>query len=169
MYEIINSYDIYEDGERYLGTASVTMPTLTNLTQTISGAGLAGNNEVIAVGHPDTMTVTINFRTTTPESIMLSEPRRHTIEIFISQQTEDTVDNALGARQEKHTMIVLPKSHNLGTAAPAAPANGSGEYIVRYWVTWLDGEKVREIDPMNFKYEVNGTDYLELHRRALGR
>ena len=169
MDELVNSYDIYEDGERYLGTASVTLPTLNNVTQTISGAGIAGNNEVIAVGHPDTMTVTINFRVTTPESIKLSEPRRHTIDIFIAQQNEDTVDNVLGARQEKHVMVVLPKSHNLGTAAPAAPSNGSGEYIVRYWATWLDGKKVREIDPLNFIYEVDGVDYLAPYRASLGR
>lgn len=169
MYEIINSYEVYEDGDRYLGAASVVLPTLTNLTQTISGAGLAGNSEVIAVGHPDTMTTTINFRTTTPESIKLSEPRRHTIEIFIAQQDEDPVSNEIKAVSEKHVMVVLPKSHNLGTAAPAAPANGSGEYIVRYWSTWLGGKKVREIDPFNSKYEVNGTDYSRPFRAALGR
>ena len=169
MDELVNSYDIYEDGERYLGTASVTLPTLNNVTQTISGAGLAGNSEVPAVGHPDTMTMTVNYRVTTPESIQLSEPRRHTIELRIAQQNEDPINNEIGARSEKHVMVVLPKSHNLGTAAPAAPSNGSGEYIVRYWATWLDGVKVREIDPFNFKYEVNGTDYLAPYRTALGR
>ena len=169
MDQLVNSFDIYEDGERYLGTASVTLPTLNNVTQTVSGAGIAGNSEVIAVGHPDTMTMTVNYRVTTPESISLSAPRRHTIELLLSQQAEDPVSNEIVPRQEKHTMVVLPKSHNLGTAAPAAPSNRSGEYIVRYWATWLDGEKVREIDPFNFKYEVNGTDYLAPYRTALGR
>ena len=115
------------------------------------------------------MTMTVNYRVTTPESIQLSEPRRHTIELRIAQQNEDPINNEIGARSEKHVMVVLPKSHNLGTAAPAAPSNGSGEYIVRYWATWLDGVKVREIDPFNFKYEVNGTDYLAPYRTALGR
>ena len=72
MDELVNSYDIYEDGERYLGTASVTMPTLNNVTQTVSGAGIAGNIEAIAVGHPDAMTMTVNYRVTTPETMSFS-------------------------------------------------------------------------------------------------
>ncbi len=72
-------------------------------------------------------------------------------------------------RREKHVLTVIPKSHNVGTIAPAKPSDGSGEYSVRYWATWLDGVKVREIDPLNSIYMVNGVDYLAPVRRALGK
>ena len=58
---------------------------------------------------------------------------------------------------------------NGGTVAPAAPTNGSGEYSVRYWATYIDGAKVREIDPLNFICEVNGVDYLADVRKAIGK
>ena len=52
---------------------------------------------------------------------------------------------------------------------PATPANGSGEYAVRYWATYLEGKKVRELDPLNFICYINGTDYLAAVRKALGK
>ena len=55
-----------------------------------------------------------------------------------------------------------------GSVAPAAPSNGSGEYAVRYWATYIDGKKVREVDQLNFICYVNGTDYLADVRKALG-
>ena len=48
------------------------------------------------------------------------------------------------------------------------PSNGSGEYAVRYWATYIDGKKVREVDQLNFICYVNGTDYLADVRKALG-
>lgn len=163
------NFAVYEDGSEYLGMASVGMPTLSNLVQSINGAGIAGNIEAIIKGHVDNMTLTLNFRTTTPQSVKLSELRRHTIDLRVAQQQEDPVNNTLSAQPEKHVFVVLPKTHNVGTIAPASPSNGSGEYAVRYWATWINGQKVREIDPMNFIYMVDGTDYLADVRKALGK
>ena len=94
------NFAIYEDGIEYMGMASVGMPTLTNLTQSISGAGIAGNVEAIIKGHVDTMTLTLNFRTTSPASVRLSEPRSHTIDLRVAQQEEDPVSNTIGAQPE---------------------------------------------------------------------
>ncbi len=163
------NFAIYEDGIEYMGLASDGLPTLPNLTQSISGAGIAGNVEAIIKGHVDTMTLTLNFRTTTPASVRLSEPRRHTIDLRVAQQEEDPVSNTIGSPTEKHVMVILPKTHNVGSIAPASPSNGSGEYAVRYWATWINGQKVREIDPMNFIYMVDGVDYLADVRKALGK
>ena len=163
------NFAVYEDGQEYVGMASATMPTLSHLVQSISGAGIAGNIEAIIKGHFEAMTLTLNFRTTTPASIRLSEPRRHQLELRIAQQVEDPVSNRINAVAEKHVFVVTPKSHNVGTVSPASPSNGSGEYSVRYWATWIDGKKVREIDQPNFIFTVNGTDYLADVRKALGK
>ena len=163
------NFALYEDGAEYLGMASVTMPTLSNKVQSVAGAGLAGDIEAVILGHIDAMTLGLNFRTTTPQSVRLSEPRRHTIDLRIAQETEDPVSNEIDVPAEKHVMVIIPKSHNVGSIAPASPSNGSGEYAVRYWATWLNGQKVREIDPMNMIYMVDGVDYLADVRKALGK
>lgn len=163
------NFAVYEDGQEYLGMASVDLPTLAFLTQNINGAGIMGNIEAVILGHVDAMTLGLHFRTTTPASIRLSEPRRHTIDLRVAQQVENAVNNSIGVVPEKHVLVVEPKSHNVGSIAPASPSNGSGEYAVRYWATFLNGKKVREIDPMAGKCEINGVNYLDPVNKALGK
>ena len=169
MDQSVINFSVYEDGVEYVGMAESTMPELNSLTQSISGAGIAGNIEAVILGHFDAMTMTLNFRTMTEQSIKLSEPRRHTIELRAAQQDEDVVKGEVGVKAVKHILVVIPKSDKAGTLAPAAPSNGSGDYAVRYWKTVIDGKTVREIDPMNFICNVNGTDYLASVKKALGK
>ena len=167
--ESVINFAVYEDSVEYVGMAGVTLPNLAAIVQTLSGAGIAGNVEVPVLGHYDVMSLTLNFRTTTEHSERLSEPRRHNIDLRMAQQIEDTVAGEVKVQSIKHVLVVVPKTDTGGTVAPAAPTNGSGEYSVRYWATYIDGAKVREIDPLNFICEVNGVDYLADVRKAIGQ
>ena len=160
MDQSVINFAVYEDGTEYYGMASVQMPTLSNLTQSLSGAGISGNIEEVVLGHQDAMTVTLNFHTTTPQSIALSEPRRHTIDLRIANEEEDPVTNALTVPSEKHVMVVIPKTHNVGQIAPAQPTNASGEYAVEYINVFLDGRPVIEYDPFNYVCRIGGADIL---------
>ena len=168
MDQSIINFKVYEDSVEYVGMAQATLPDLTALTQSISGAGIAGTVESVILGHFDAMTLGLNFRTVTDQSVKLSEPRRHTIDLRVAQQDEDVVAGKVVVRAVKHILVVIPKSDKGGSVAPAAPSNGSGEYAVRYWATYIDGKKVREVDQLNFICYVNGTDYLAGVRKALG-
>ena len=167
--ESVINFAVYEDSVEYVGMAGVTLPNLAAIVQTLSGAGIAGNVEVPVLGHYDVMSLTLNFRTTTEHSVRLSEPRRHNIDLRMAQQIEDTVAGEVKVQSIKHVLVVVPKTDTGGSIAPAAPTNGSGEYSVRYWATYIDGAKVREIDPLNFICEVNGVDYLADVRKAIGK
>lgn len=165
---VIN-FAVFEDGNEYYGMAQASLPDITMLTQTITGAGIAGNIESVILGHFDTMTLSLNFRSTTKQAVKLSEPRRHTIDLRVAQQIEDTVAGEVKTQAVKHLFVVVPKKDVGGNIAPASPMDASGEYAVRYWATYIEGEKVREIDPMNFIYEVNGTNYLADVKTSLGK
>lgn len=167
--ESIINFAVYEDSVEYAGLASATLPDISALTQSISGAGIAGNIEAVILGHFDAMTLTLNFRTVTEHAIKLSEPRRHNIDLRVAQQVEDTVAGKLGVQSTKHIFTVIPKRLSPGGVSPATPGNGSGEYAVRYWATYIDGVKKLEIDPLNFICIVNGVDYLADVKRALGK
>ena len=167
--ESVINFAVYEDSVEYVGVAGVTLPNLAAIVQTLSGAGIAGNVEVPVLGHYDVMSLTLNLRTTTEHSVRLSEPRRHNIDLRMAQQIEDTVAGEVKVQSIKHVLVVVPKTDTGGTVAPAAPTNGSGEYSVRYWATYIDGAKVREIDPLNFICVVNGVDYLADVRKAIGK
>ena len=163
------NFAIYEDSTEFLGMSKVTLPDLTSLTQSISGAGIAGNIEAVLLGHFESMTLGLSFRNTTKQVVCLAEPRRHNIDLRVAQQDEDTVKGTVATRSVKHVMVVIPKSTKGGTVAPATPTDGSGEYAVRYWATYIDGKKVQEIDQMNFICYINGVDYLADVRKALGK
>lgn len=169
MDQSVINFAIYEDGKEYVGIAKATLPDLNSLTQSISGAGIAGNVEAVIVGHFDAMTLSLNFRTTTKQAIRLAEPRRHNIDMRVAQQNEDTVSGNLEIGKVKHIFTVVPKTFKGGAIAPASPTDGSGEYAVRYWKTYIDGKKTLEIDPLNFICEINGVDYLADVRSALGK
>lgn len=163
------NWAVYEDNTEYAGMAQATLPNLTALTQSISGAGIAGNVDAVIMGHFDAMSMTLNYRTMTEQAVRLSEPRRHNIDLRYAVQDEDPVAAAVQVRAIKHILVVIPKTHTPGTVAPATPENGIGEFAVRYWATYIDGKKVREIDPLNFICLIDGTDYLADVRKALGK
>jgi hypothetical protein len=169
MDQSVINFAVYEDGTEYMGMAKATLPDVTMLTQSIAGAGIAGNVEAVIAGHVDTMSLTLNFRTMTEQSMRLSEPRRHTIDLRVAQQEEETVSGTIVIKPVKHILVVVPKKDAGGSIAPASPSDGSGEYAVRYWATYIDGKKVREIDPINFIHIVNGIDYLAGVKTALGK
>ena len=68
--ESVINFAVYEDGVEYVGMAGVTLPNLSAIVQTLSGAGIAGNVEVPVLGHYDVMSLTLNFRTTTEQSVL---------------------------------------------------------------------------------------------------
>lgn len=169
MDQSVINFAVYEDSTEYVGMAKATLPDLTALTQSISGAGIAGNVDAVILGHFEAMTLGLSFRTTTSQVIKLAEPRRHTIDLRVAQQSEDPVAGQVKVNSVKHVLVVVPKSTKGGTIAPASPTDGSGEYAVRYWATYIDGQKVQEIDPLNFICIINGTDYLADVRTAIGK
>ncbi|MCL2357471.1 MAG: phage major tail tube protein [Defluviitaleaceae bacterium] len=167
--ETIINFQVYEDDIEYYGMAEVTMPEISYITQEISGAGIAGNIESVVLGHFESMTLGLSFRTLTKDAISLLEPREHQLELRVAQQNRDTVGATTNVVALKHVFVVKPKQLSPGNVAPASPADASGEYAVSYWKTLIDGEKVLEIDPLNMIYFVNGRDYLEPVRAALGK
>jgi len=167
--EIIINYAIYEDATECLGTAEVTFPELSSLAEEINGAGIAGNVESVIIGHLEAMTATFSFRTVTAAAVKLNEPRVHNIDCRVAQQNYNTRTAQIGTGSVKHIMKMIPKKFAPGKAAAASAADASGEYAVRYYAMYLDGKKVTEVDPLNFIYMVNGTDYLKEVRKALGK
>lgn len=85
---VIN-FSVYEDANDFLGMASATLPNLDALTQSISGAGIAGNVEAVIIGHLNAMTTQLSFRTFSEGSVKLSEPREHHIDLRVAQQVFD--------------------------------------------------------------------------------
>jgi P2 family phage contractile tail tube protein len=167
--ESVINYDVYEDAVNMYGTASVTLPDISNMTQTISGAGIAGEIESVILGHFSAMQMTINFRTVTEMAVKLTEQREHLLELRVAQQSMDSTAGVKTVDQVKYVAACTPKKLGLGSLAPASPSDASGDYSVRYIAGYIGGTKMLEIDPLNYICFQNGKDYLADVRKALGR
>lgn len=163
------NFAVYEGANEFLGMAEVTLPEFTTLAEEIQGAGIAGNLNAAYVGHLEAMTLGLNFRSVTKSAIKLMEPVSHQIEMRAAQQKTNNVSGRKEIETVKHVAVVTPIKYAPGKLAPASPTESSGEYSVSYYALFINGEKLIEIDIINFIYFVNGVDYLEDVRKALGK
>ncbi len=165
----VNSFAVYEDATEFYGMAEVALPEISQIAEEVKGAGIAGAFNGAFVGHVEAMTLTLNFRSVTPDAIKLAEPRNHQIDLRASQQQYDNAAGIFKQVAVKHVLVVTPTKFAPGKLAPAASAEASGEYSVTYFATYIGGVKKMEIDVINFIYFVNGVDYLADVRKALGK
>lgn len=167
--EAIIDFKVYEDKNEYLGIAEIVPPDLAYITQTLTGAGIAGNVEAVLVGLMDIMTTTMKFRSCTDAAAKLATPVVHHIECRVAEQFWDSVAGQRLIQADKYVMQVIPKKVSPGTIAPASLTDASGEYSTYYYAAFKDGNKLWEIDPHNYICEIDGVDYMEPVRKALGK
>jgi len=169
MYNVgVINYNVYEDGDAFIGLTSTTLPNKNQKTVTVNGAGLGGDVEVPVQGQYDAMDMTLSFRAYSEGVAKLREPRRHNIDMRVAEQFEDPVTGLMKIPNVKHVMVVIPKSATGGAIAPASPNEKTVVVSVRYWATYIDGKKVEEFDPINGINIINGVDYGAPVRKALG-
>ena len=162
-------FEVYEDVVNFMGISKATMPDLVFLTQSITGAGIAGNVEAVLIGMVEAMTLKLDFRSPNGAAVSLMKPEKHNVELRIAEQHWDTVEVAKHVAKDKYVMVVMPKKLSVGSIAPAAAADASGEYSVYYYAGYKDGKTLWEIDPFNYICVIDGIDYMADVRAALGK
>lgn len=163
------NFEVYEDGENFVGIAGATLPQVSYITQTIQGAGIAGNVEAVLRGMTEVMTLSLKFRSVTGAAVALMSPVKHSIDLRVAESYWDTVKGEKQVIADKYVMTVVPKTFNPGNIAPASAADASGEYSVYYYAAYFEGKVLWEIDPWNNICKINGVDYMAPVRAALGK
>lgn len=163
------NFEVYENAKMFCGVTQATLPNIQFIVQTITGAGIGGNVESVLRGMTEPMNLTLNFRTPTENAINLCKPVPHNIDLRVAEQVGDTVSGNKDVICDKYVMTVVPKQTNLGNVAPASPGDASGEYSVQVLKAYRAGRMVMDIEPYNYKCEIDGVDYLAPVRKALGR
>ena len=146
--------EIYEDSINLLGVARVQLPAIAYPCVTISGAGMMGEMEVPLYGMVSAMSTTITWLTPHGDAVKLMSPKKHQLDMRVA---------------DKYVMIVRPKTTTPGNVAPMAAADTTGEYAVYYFAAWKDGVQLWEVDKRNMRCVINGVDYMEPVRKALGK
>lgn len=158
--ERLTNFNAYNDGNKLVGTVDVEMPEIAYMTDTISGAGIAGEIETTVIGHLQSMTTTLTWRTVTKAAGVLAAPRVHAIELRGSQEVFDQAAGTKRAQPLRIAMRVQPKNLSLGSLEVGSTTGSESEFEVSYLKVALDGEEFIEIDKYNFICKIDGTDYL---------
>ena len=167
--ESLIDFKVYEDNNEYLGVAQVGLPDLAYITQQLTGAGIAGNVEAVLIGMMDIMTTTMQFRSCTEAAAKLAKPIAHQIDLRVAEQFWDSAAGQRVVQADKYVLKIIPKKTAAGTIAPASPADANGEYSTYYYAAFKDGKKLWEIDPHNYICIIDGVDYMQAVRKALGK
>ena len=167
--ESLIDFAVYEGKNQFAGVAEVGLPDIAYITQTLNGAGIAGNVEAVLVGMTDVMTCTMKFRSCTDAAAELAKPTSHQVELRVAEQFWDSKEGQRSIKADKYVMKLIPKKSSPGTVAPASPTDANGEYSVYYYAAYKDGTKLWEIDPHNYICIIGGTDYMQPVRKALGK
>jgi P2 family phage contractile tail tube protein len=164
------NFSIYDsESQDLLGVAELTLPNFEAMTETISGAGLAGEVDMPVLGHFGSMTVEISWRTMTEAASKLSRQMGHHLDMRGSIEQYNERTGEISSMPIKVTVITVPKSLSMGNLNVGTGSDTSNEMECTYIKVWLDGAEVVELDKFNYIYRVHGTDYLESVRRDLGK
>jgi len=166
--KLIN-FQVYEDGASIDAVVDVTLPTLSYMTDSMSGAGIAGEIDSPTIGHFSSLTVNINMRTLSGNNIRLHAPKAHSFDFRGSVQHFDEGSGSFISRAIRVVIVGIPKSGPLGSLSVASQMGPGNEFEVTYLQVIIDDIVEVEIDKLNLVCTIGGIDYLQDVRRNLGR
>lgn len=165
--QILTNFTAWEDATNWLGLVDVELSNFEALTETIKGAGIAGEYTAPVKGHFGGQTLKINWRTLSRDAARLAEPKVHALDFRGNQQLFDALKGYVDEEVVVKTRCV-PVNFSLGKFATAAATETANEFEVHYIKIIVDGKTMLEYDKFNFVYVINGVDVMENVRKNLG-
>lgn len=161
------NFKVYRDGVDMLGIAEGTLPNLEAMTHEIKGAGLAGVVDKPVLGHFNSMTLSLTWRSVTGDISILNRPVAHELDLYHSLQRYDAGLGEVKTEQLHVFCKAIPKTFTTGNLVVGDGMGTQMEFELPYLKIWL-GEKERaELDKFNYIYKIDGVDYLASVRSDL--
>jgi P2 family phage contractile tail tube protein len=168
MAEKLINFRVYNEGNDLLGVADVDLPAIESMTDTVKGAGIAGEVDSPTLGHYGSMTCTLNWRTNSKAVMELAKPKAHQVELRGAVQTYDSAAGAYETVSQKIVLKMVPKNTSLGRLDVGTGQDTSNEFEVNYIKIFIGGSEVFELDKFNYICKIDGQDFLADTREALG-
>ncbi|MGN7360020.1 phage major tail tube protein [Paenibacillus sp. SAF-054] len=149
-------------------TGDITLPSLTPMSDTISGAGILGEVDLPSPGHYGSMELGIAWRTINKDAFRLVGSQTKGLEIRGAFKEFDKAQTAFVTRAIKIVVRGVGKGMDLGTLSVNATTDTTNTIEATYLKIFIDGETVFELDKFNYISRVNGEDDQADVRKALG-
>ncbi len=166
--EKIVNYNVYDDGDKLVGVSGeITLPEFEAMSETIGGAGIAGEYDSPTPGHFESQEMEINFRTISDSTFKLMGNRGQTLTLRAAQQSYNVTSGKTSIRPLKITIRGISKGMSAGKIEVGSPTETSNKIEILYVKIEEDGKTLLEFDKLNFIYIVDGEDLLEDVRNAI--
>lgn len=162
------NYEVYCDGDRFLGTATVDLPELTYMTNEISGAGVAGKVDMPTLSHMENMEMTLHWRNIFERPTHLLNQNSFVLTLRGAVQRYDAGTGLQQVLPVKIDVRCLSVTTTLGKFEPGEQSETESKFHIDRIRIEVDGKEVFFHDKFNFAHEVEGKDYLADVRTALG-
>lgn len=160
---------VYLDGTEMLGVVDATLPEIAFMSAELEGAGVAGKIDVPVQGMLESMTLSLNWRQVTANVAKLAAPKGHTVDLRGALQGVDGADSSTKIVKFACMTTMSPKKSAMGSLKSGDMMGNDTEFEVFTMQITIDGTKVVDIDKLNYRCEIDGTDYLADVKAALGK
>jgi len=163
----VENIRVYANGNDLVGTADVTLPDVEFITDTVKGAGVLGEIEVVSTQFK-AMAVKLSFSSISEAVAKLRAPGEHELDL---RGVVKDFDSATGEYKDTGRKYIIRGSHKKSTGGKLAPGEKMSnelEFTVTYYKEVIDGTVTAEIDLLNFKLIIDGIDHLAEQRKILG-
>ncbi len=166
--EKLISFRVYKDAKDLIGVATVDLPEIQAMSDTVSGAGIAGEVDSPVLGHYQSMTCTLHWRSMEPEAAALAEQKAHALELRGSQQVYDAANGEYSTQPIRMVLRAIPKNFSLGSFEVGSAQEAETEFELTYLKILVSEKEVAEIDKYNYIAKFGGNDVLASVRKDLG-
>ena len=159
----INNYNVY------VGTATAankligvmdetTLPSLKNLSETLSLAGMAGEIDSPAVGQYQSMEIELVFSNIAKSSLEIAAMDNTPLILRSAQEFVNPEDSTKSLKNRTITIRGMTKGINFGSLKKGGYGKPSVTKEVTYYKVVVDGDVVVEIDKFNGRAIIGGID-----------
>lgn len=162
------NYEVYAEGNRYLGTASVDLPEFNYLSNEIKGAGVAGQIDVPTLGHIENLEITLHWRSIFERPLYLLDQDAVMLSLRGAMQQYDAATGTHKVVPLRIDVRALSSGATLGKLEPSEQTDTESKFNLDYIKISVNGSAIVEHDKFNYVHVVNGRDIMKDVRSALG-
>ena len=161
-------FRVYKDGYLQTGIAQADLPPIAFMTAEIKGGGVLGAIDMPIIGAVQSMPMTLNFQSITPDYKKMCGFEVQEIELRASVQVNEPSTGRIKTDSHKYFATVIPKNHTLGQLIAAEKSDRTMEFEALTLKYMINDDVIFEIDKRNYVLIINGVDYLAQVRKDLG-
>ena len=166
--EKLVEFKVYSDSHDLLGVSDIELPSLDFMSETVKGAGIAGEVDSPTIGHFSSMETKLTWRTLDKDLFALEGNKTKLLDCRGAQQS---IDRSTGEYKINKVRVIvkgMPKNVGLGKFETASVVGASTTLETIYIKITVNDKTVVEIDKYNSICNIGGTDFLQEVREALG-